>query len=652
MSWLAKWPPRPCSLVLMTSLLVSNLTSLAQHSSEIPPYKRGKEGEAFRGLSGRVLESLTDNPLALRAAPFIKGEYVTDSPERQIERHLQEAQAAEKNKDYNRAAAAYQAILKIRPQWALVHQSLGVVYHLQSRFPEAISSLEKALKLDPSLWGSQLFLGMGYYRTNQFLKAIPALEQSLKLNPKLAENEARLWLGSSFLALNRFDEALAQFRRLSEIKPRDLEALYNLAEVCNRYSSALFEKITASDPESPEAHRLQAEWFEWQDKNDEAIGEYLEVLKVRPDWEEMHLTVGNLYLRKGELEKAAKAFEEELRLAPDDSTVVKLLQNVRARASSTQPGLEGGSQGSAESKSFTYAPGVNRSGAGARPNLLAQGVRQFRARDFARAQALLGRAAQESPNDTLAKLYLARCNFAMGNFDQAIELLKERGQFGSQALEAFYWTGKSYQELAAQILEKMIGIDPNSYRVHQMTGALLEDKRKYAEAIDAYQKALKPSPDLMGIRFAIGNTYWKMQNLDEALVWLKDELTRNPYHALANYRVGTIYLSKGSTDQAVPFLEKAIQANPALLGAQQDLAKAYTSLGRHEEAIAKLKLVAQADPEDASIRYLLSGAYKKVGKLEAAEAELKAFTQLRAKQDRARREYLQKRISPDQPSTP
>jgi Flp pilus assembly protein TadD len=102
---------------------------------------------------------------------------------------------------------------------------------------------------------------------------------------------------------------------------------------------------------------------------------------------------------------------------------------------------------------------------------------------------------------------------------------------------------------------------------------------------------------------------------------------------------------------AVPFLEKAVQANPTLLGAQQDLAKAYTSLGRHEEAIAKLKLVAQADPEDASIRYLLSGAYKRVGKTEAAEAELKAFTQLRAKQDRERREYLQKRISPDQPQT-
>jgi superkiller protein 3 len=584
--------------------------------------------------------------------PLLHPSLAQNPPEKQIEQYLQEAQAAEKAKDYDRAAAAYQAILKIRPEWALIHQSLGVVYHLQSRFPEAIASLERALKLDASLWGSQLFLGMGYYRTNQFLKAIPALEQSVKLNSKLAESEARLWLGSSFLALSRFEEALTQFRRLSELKPRDLEALYNLAEVCNRYSSAFFEKITVSNSESAEAHRLQAEWLEWQEKTDEGIAEYLEAAKARSDWEGIHLSVGNLYLRKGDMAKAAHAFEEELRLTPNDPTAIQLLQAVRAKLGSTEAAVEVPSRESPESKRFTYAAGENTGSVGVQKSSLKEGVRQFRARDFAGAEALLKRALQENPKDTLATLYSARCNFAMGNYERAADLLKDPGQFGNHRLEALYWAGKSYQELAAQTLERMIGIDPNYYRVHQMTGALLEDKRKYAEAIDAYKKALKPSPDLMGIRFAIGNTYWKMQNLDEALVWLRDELARNPYHALANYRVGSIHLSKGSADQAVPFLEKAVQANPTILGAQQDLAKAYTILGRHEEAIAKLKLVAQADPEDASIRYLLSGAYKKVGKLEAAEAELKAFTRLRDKQDRVRRENLQKRISLDQPSAP
>ncbi len=110
-----------------------------------------------------------------------------------------------------------------------------------------------------------------------------------------------------------------------------MEALYNLAEVCNRYSSALFERITVSDPESAEAHRLQAEWFEWQEKTNEGIGEYLEAAKARSDWEGIHLSVGNLYLRKGELAKAAQAFEQELRLAPNDPTAIQSLQAVRPK---------------------------------------------------------------------------------------------------------------------------------------------------------------------------------------------------------------------------------------------------------------------------------------------------------------------------------
>src|SRR5262249_26211067 len=85
-----------------------------------------------------------------------------------IAKYLQVAQEAEKAKDYARSAESYLQILKIHPDLALIHQSLGVVYHLQNLFPEAILAFEKALSLDANLWGSHLFLGMDYYRTNQF----------------------------------------------------------------------------------------------------------------------------------------------------------------------------------------------------------------------------------------------------------------------------------------------------------------------------------------------------------------------------------------------------------------------------------------------------------------------------------------------------
>jgi protein O-GlcNAc transferase len=242
--------------------------------------------------------------------------------DRQIEQQLQLAQEAQKNKDYERSVAAYQKILTLRPDWALIHQSLGVVYHLQSRYPEAISSFQHALELDPKLWGSDLFLGMDLYRTNQFSKAIPALEEAMRINPELSESETRFWLGSSFLALDQFTDAIRQFRQLVELKPKDLEALFNLAQTYSRFSSALFTEIGKVNPESAEAHRLQGEWFEWRAKLDRAVGEYMEVAALRPDWEGVHQSIGRILAKQGQTGKAVAELEKELEIMPHNVDVL------------------------------------------------------------------------------------------------------------------------------------------------------------------------------------------------------------------------------------------------------------------------------------------------------------------------------------------
>ncbi len=547
-------------------------------------------------------------------------------PEPRIESLLQAARAAEQIKDFEAAAASYQEILRIRPQWALIHQSLGVVRHLQNRYPDAIAAFESALKLDPSLWGSHLFLGMDRYRTNQFQLAIPALQQSIKLNPKLAEPEARMWLGSSYLALEQHDEAVEHFRRLVELKPRDLEALFNLAQAYSRYSSALFKKISVFEPESAEAHRLQAEWLEWQEKSEEAIKEYQRVASLRPEWEGIHLSIAKLYQKTGELGKAAEALQEELRLAPEDPEVRQSLEAVQQKL-----GLSG------DASSRIVQAGLEPS------SRVEQALRKFRARDFAGARSLLDRFIAAAPKNFAALIYLSRCHFHLGDYSEAVRLLRREEL--QDHLEALYWAGRSYQELAAAALESMIDIDPAYHRVFQLSGELLEDKGKYSEAISAYQIALERSAESAGLRYAIGNAYWKMQKPDEALLSLKAELARNPYHALANYRIGSIYASKGDADLAASFLEKAIQANPGLLPAQQELAKVLLSQKRDAEAIAILKRLAIADPQDESVRYLLAGAYRKVGNLEAANAELRAFTQLRENNSRKRQEYLKGRVT-------
>jgi tetratricopeptide (TPR) repeat protein len=543
-----------------------------------------------------------------------------------IEKYLQAAQDAEKSKDYARSAEAYLEILKIRPDLALIHQSLGVVYHLQNLFPEAIMAFQKALSLDQNLWGSRLFLGMGYYRTNQFSKAIPELQKAMELNPRQATADALHWLASSYLALGQFEESVQQWQRLVQLKPRDLEVLYNLAQAYSRFSSSLFEEMGRIDLHSAEAHRLQAEWFESQDRPVIAIEEYAKAAELRPDWEGIYSAIGNVYLRLGDFENARNAFEEELKITPEDEMVRHQLAN----------SLQKMGRQDAPVKSDPDSP-ESKDGFGRTP--LSQGIRLFRARKYKEAKQTLGEVVNTQPADTTARLYLARSYYVLEDYPQSIQLLQDLRKAGAQNLEVLYWLGKSYQELASSTLQKMIDIDPASYRVFQMSGKLYEEKTQFPKALEAYKTVMKLSPDLAGIRSDIGNVYRKMQDSDEALIWLKQELAVNPYHALTNYRVGDILMTKGRSDQAIPYLEQAVQANPRLLEAQRQLGKALLEQQQYNRALEKLLIVAQGEPEDEGTHYLLATIYRKLGDSEKAKVELQRFNQLngeRLERDRQR----------------
>jgi tetratricopeptide (TPR) repeat protein len=567
----------------------------------------------------------------------------------QIEHYLQTAQEAEKSKDYTRMVEAYLGILSIRPDWALIHQSLGVAYHLQSRYPQAIAAFEKALTLEPQLWGSHLFLGMDLYRTNQFARAIPELEKAIELNPRLAEAEARQWLGFSFLALKHYAEAIEQWHRLVELKPRDLEALYNLAQSYHEFSTSLFEDMGRIDLHSEEAHRIQAEWFESQDRPVLAIEEYEKAAALRPDWEGLHSAIGRIYAGLGELEKAAKGFEEELRISPNDEELRKQFSALQERLKQAKPDSD---RTTASTRADSAAVGAATQHHDSLPgqrlsSMSSAAIEKFRARQFNGAIDLLKKALAANPEDRQAGLYLARCYFSSESYDRSVEILQSLTQPEAPDLEVMYWLGKCYQELAASTLQKMVEIDRSSYRVHQMAGKLYEEKAQFAKALESYNTALKLAPDLAGIRSDIGNIYRKMQNLDEALVWLKEELKINPYHALTSFRVGDIYLTKASPDLAIPYLEKAVQANPMLLEAQRELGKALMDQQLYEKALPPLKVVAEEGPEDEGIHYLLSGAYRKLGKSEEARLELERFKELNEKRLERDRQRVERKILRD-----
>lgn len=230
---------------------------------------------------------------------------------------LAQAKRTEEKHDFAHAAAFYQEFLKAHPNQPEVLQRLGLVYYLSSRFDQAIPVLSKALKQDPSLWGSDLFLGISYYRTGRFDQAEAPLRRALALKPDL--NEASFWLGSTLAAKGQPEAAIPYLRRASNDSQLGVEADSLLIEAYRKAAEKYYSRIAKLSPDSYRVHQLKARALAWKGDTGGALLEYQRALQRDPSLEGAHRAMGELYWQEHNFDLAAREFSAELRLNPLDA---------------------------------------------------------------------------------------------------------------------------------------------------------------------------------------------------------------------------------------------------------------------------------------------------------------------------------------------
>ncbi len=552
---------------------------------------------------------------------------------------LAAARQAEGQKDFAAASRHYQDILRIEPGWALIHQSLGLSYHFQNRYSEAIAALRRALEFDESLWGAHLFLGMDYYRTNEFEKAVPALERSVALNAKMAEVEAGLWLGLSYVALGRSEDAIRRW----EAGPVDVERLYHLARAYDRRATELFEGIGRLDPGSGLVAMLQAERAASEGRWSAAETDYRAAVARRPD-----LAGAVAGLRRFEPRASASGEEvpRPVKLSAHDAKAnleraeflfsrgAEARGNMHLRAlknaATDDTGLSAKQRQEIERiehlartlRNLEQAPDPGAAGFRA-------GLEMLAASRFSSAAESFTRALGGAPN-RLARLYLAEALFGAGRYQKAVEQLRKLPDEPAD-LDGFYWLGRAYKQLAGGTPARLTERAPDSYRIDQLTAERLEKNTEYEKALAAYQRVFAKQPMAGGVRYALGNVYWKMRRFEEAERWLREELQTNPHHSSAHFRLGNLYADQGKAEQAVTHLERALAAGTSFPTARLDLGRALSAAGRHSEAVEQLRAHASANPTEDRVRYLLAQAYRSLGRLDEAKQAMLEYRELNRK---------------------
>jgi tetratricopeptide (TPR) repeat protein len=171
----------------------------------------------------------------------------------------------------------------------------------------------------PSAARSEFNLGReALSKEGQIDEAISHLEKAVKLYPKYVE--ALVLLGDAYIDNHQLDKAEITLKRALELDPKSAEAHFSLGEVYRqqkKYAEA--EKILTDGLKIRDAwqgHLILGRVYWEQDDIVKAGPHVGKALQQKPDLAEGHLLAGNILLKAHQAENALVEFQEYLRLEP------------------------------------------------------------------------------------------------------------------------------------------------------------------------------------------------------------------------------------------------------------------------------------------------------------------------------------------------
>lgn len=190
--------------------------------------------------------------------------------------------------------------------------------------------------------------------------------------------------------------------------------------------------------------------------------------------------------------------------------------------------------------------------------------------------------------------------------------------------------------------------------------AHLQDSNTQAALVE-FRDALKEDPDSVKANFALGHTFFLLDDAPSAEKAMKEVLKFEPDNGEAINYLGNIYEREGRLDDAVAQFQKAtlsttymtphfayrnlarvlrsqhqdakaeealktaVKRVPEYFPARADLAKLYMDQGRWDEAIKEWSTLLDLAPEVADAHFYLGRAYMGKGDGENARQHLAAF---------------------------
>lgn len=205
------------------------------------------------------------------------------------------------------ALLVYELGVRVFPQNAHLHRSLGYLYGLSGRVNEAIRQYQEALDVEPNSVNDRRALANLYIKAENVEAAILQLEKVLELDP--SDKQSQEMLSSLYRASGDEMGYVQALEKAHQLDPENTETMLKLGKAYydrneNQKAVAILEKLLRKTPEDTYVMELQAGAFQNMKRFREAIAIYDKIIALRPDNKRAYCEQASCYKELGQFTKA------------------------------------------------------------------------------------------------------------------------------------------------------------------------------------------------------------------------------------------------------------------------------------------------------------------------------------------------------------
>ncbi len=333
---------------------------------------------------------------------------------------------------------------------------------------EQLDWLERASKANPGSARPQLMLARLYARAGDTKKALAAAQQAQAIGPE--NPEVLDTLGTIQMAAGERNLALTTYGKLVALQPKSPVALYRLAgaQAANANQAAAADTLKKALSLKPDFVDAQAALFDLELR----AGHYPEAMKIARQVQKQAASSALGFALEGDVLMAEKKF----------------LQAARA---------------------YETAQGMRKNGA----FMIKLHAAYAQAGKPDEGDARLAQWLKESPNDALARLYVADTDLRRGRYKEAIaqyEWLQKKQPDNVLVLNNLAWAyHRAKDARALETVERAYKLKPDNAAVADTLGWMLIEQGNTKRGLELLQKAATAAPKAPEIRYHLAQGWLK-----------------------------------------------------------------------------------------------------------------------------------------------